>query len=133
MSVSYAKARRAVLAAHRKATEFNLKVSTVVVDAGGHVVATGRMDGASWITTDVATALAYTAAAIESQASDFASWKDAPGWPSVMTLFQGKLVGGQGGLPITRRGKVVGAIGTSGGDDEQDRDCSQAGITAISR
>ncbi len=133
MPITYVQAQRAIQAGHRKAREIGIKVSVAVVDEGGHVVAMGRMDSASWITVDIATAMAYTAAALESPSAGFASWRDAPGWPSVVNLFQGKLLGGQGGLPITKRGKVIGAIGTSGGADEQDRECSQAGIEAISR
>src|SRR3954453_9934452 len=56
-------ARRCLEAAEEEASARDLKLSFVVVDAAGHLVAAARMDGADWITPEIALGKAWTAAA----------------------------------------------------------------------
>lgn len=49
--------------AEREVEKLGVPMSFAVVDAGGHLVALHRMDGADWITADIAYGKAYTAAA----------------------------------------------------------------------
>jgi uncharacterized protein GlcG (DUF336 family) len=51
------------------------------------------------------------------------------GQPHVITLDHITAV--QGGLPILLDGKVIGAIGASGGTSAQDEQCAQAGLNAL--
>src|ERR687883_469477 len=63
-------ARRLLEAAEDEAGRRDLKLSFVVVDAAGHLVAAHRMDGAAWITPEVALGKAWTAAAYRAPSAE---------------------------------------------------------------
>ena len=123
-------ARRLLDAAEEEATRQGLKLSFVVVDAAGHLVAAHRMDGADWITPDVALGKAWTAAAY--RAPSAAQGEKA----QQLVAFAGAIsaaTGGRytpqiGGLPIERDGEVVGAMGASGALGEQDEAVVRAAL-----
>jgi len=88
-----------------------------VVDDAGHLVVCHRMDGALWITPEIARAKANAAVAFQATTADleerfnrgrqlFAS--------NVATLGGWQLVFGKGAVPIVEGGAVVGAVGVSG-------------------
>ena len=43
----------------------------------------------------------------------------------------GRFIMGQGAVPITRDGEVIGACGVGGGTSQEDEDCAMAGVAAI--
>jgi uncharacterized protein GlcG (DUF336 family) len=93
-------------------------VAIAVVDEGGHLVACHRMDGALWITPEIARAKANAAAAFRTTTLDM---EDRFGRGSrqlfasnVASLGDYRLVFGKGGVPIVEQGRVVGAVGVSG-------------------
>src|SRR5260370_41520031 len=65
--ISYGKANKAIAAAMDYARDRGVKLSFVVVDAAGHLVAAGRMDGAPYITIEVARGKAYASVATGGQ------------------------------------------------------------------
>ena len=100
-----------------KAAELGYRVAIAVVDDGGHLVACHRMDGALWITPDIARAKANAAAAFRASTHDlegrfggarqlFAS--------TVAMLGDYQLVFGKGAVPVVAEGQVIGAVGVSG-------------------
>ena len=97
-------------------------LTIAVVDAGGHLLALHRMDGAPWISAEVATGKAWTAAAWQmpsaAQGDKARSLPQFAAAISVMTA--GRHTPQIGGLPIHRDGAVVGGIGASGATGEQD-------------
>ncbi len=110
-------ARAAIERGVAKAHELGFKVAVAVVDAGGHLVACDRMDGALWIAPEIARAKANAAAAFQATTEDletrFATAR-ALFAGNVASLGDYKLVFGRGGVPLVAGGRVVGAVGVSG-------------------
>ncbi len=100
-----------------RARALGYRVAIAVVDEAGHLVACHRMDGALWITPEIARAKANAAAAFRAGTHDlearfggarqlFAS--------NVAGLDAYQLVFGKGAMPVVQGGKIVGAVGVSG-------------------
>ena len=98
-------------------------MAVAVTDAGGALIALLRMDGAPPATADVALSKARSAAAFNLPTSALAAGVVA--MPGLVTVPNFLAAGG--GVPISRGGICIGAIGTSGGSAEQDEAASKAG------
>ncbi len=130
MTLSLDDARR-VIAAGQAATA-EIACSIVVVDNARMLVAAERMDGARMLAADVAQKKAETAAAFGIDTKRFCEMVEADARrlavfaadPAVKLLW--------GGVPLVREGLIVGAVGVSGGTDEQDHRIAQvaAGVVA---
>jgi uncharacterized protein GlcG (DUF336 family) len=119
--------------AHAKAAELGIRVTVAVVDEGAHLVALARMDGAAPLTPQVAEAKAVGAAMLHRDGASLGELaKDRPGFFSVADrLVRVPIVPGLGSVLIKRDGKVLGAVGVSGGRPEQDLECAEAGISSV--
>src|SRR3954447_21649890 len=109
-------ARRCLDAAESAAREQDLALTFAVVDAAGHLVALHRMDGAPWITPDVALGKAWTAAAYPAPSGEHG---DKARDPAALSAAIAAATGGRytpqiGGLPIVVDGQAIGAMGASG-------------------
>lgn len=131
MPLDLASAQKIIAAAHEKARELSIRVTAVVVDRDGRLVALGRMDGAMWLTVDIAQAMAYTSAAFRADGVKLTGYPGKPWFDSFTLLQGGKILPADGGMVIRVDGEFQGAIGVSGGSNEQDRQCSEAGLAAI--
>ena len=118
--------------AHAKAAELGIRVTVAVVDEGAHLVALGRMDGAAPLTPQIAEAKAVGAAMLHRDGASLGELaKDRPGFFSVADrLVRVPIVPGLGSVLVKRDGKVLGAVGVSGGRPEQDLECAEAGISS---
>ena len=123
-------ARRCIAAAEEEAAGRGLKLSFVVVDAAGHLVASARMDGADWITPEVALGKAWTAAAYKgpSAAQGEKAQKLVAFAGAISTATGGRYMPQIGGLPIERDGEVIGAMGASGALGEEDEAVVRAAL-----
>jgi uncharacterized protein GlcG (DUF336 family) len=132
--LKYEQAREIIEAAHVRAAHLNLRVSVAVVDAGAHLIALGRMDGAIPISPQIAEAKAVSAAMFQRDGGSLL--QTATERPAFFTAVSGltrtKLVPGQGSVLLEREGVVVGAIGVSGAKPEQDLECAEAGAASFS-
>src|SRR5271168_917785 len=130
--VTLADARRIIAAAEKKAQEIKQPMNIAVVDAGGNLVAHVRMDGA-WIgSIDISINKAWTAKAFDIATRDLAEHSQSGGqFFGIHASNQGKIMIFAGGIPLKRDGKVVGAIGVSGGSGEQDHAVAEAGAAAF--
>ena len=119
--------------AHAKAAELGIRVTVAVVDEGAHLMALARMDGAAPLTPQVAEAKAVGAAMLHRDGASLGELaKDRPGFFSVADrLVRVPIVPGLGSVLIKRDGKVLGAVGVSGGRPEQDLECAEAGISSV--
>lgn len=116
--------------ARAEATARSLALALCVVDAGGHAIATERMDGAPLGAMRLAEGKAYTAvlwgartgAFMESTQPGGADW----GWNAT----DERIVVYAGGLPLYVEGRLVGGIGASGGAAEEDEACVEAAALA---
>lgn len=125
-------AKRIIAAAEKKATEISQPQNIAVADAGGHLVAHVRMDGA-WIgSVDVSIKKAFTARAFDIATKELATLAQ-PGedFFGIHASNDGRIMIFAGGIPLKRDGKVVGAIGVSGGSGEQDQAVAEAGAAAF--
>ena len=101
-----------------KARSGGFLVAIAVVDEGGHLVACHRMDGALWITPEIARAKANAAAAFRTTTLDmeerFSKGSRQLFAGNVASLGDYQLVFGRGGVPVVENGQAVGAVGVSG-------------------
>ena len=122
-------ARRMCSAALRSAAEQGILVSVAVVDAGGHLIAFERMDGAEIAGPVLAPDKAYTAVAHRTPTHELAH-AVAPGGDLVgmHSADRGRYVAFAGGLPLWDGDRVIGGVGVSGGTGGQDRACAEAAL-----
>lgn len=130
-SLNYRAAWRACQASIEKAESLGIAINVSVCDAKGLELAFIRMNAAFIHSIEIAKDKAFTSASF--------------GWPSGKwtEIFKGaphlehgfsnrsRLIPFGGGLPILENGILVGAIGVSGGTEEEDIVCAQAGIEAL--
>jgi uncharacterized protein GlcG (DUF336 family) len=130
MPLSLIDAHTVIDKAHAHAKHLGINVTVAVVDEGGLLIALARMDGATPLSPQIAEAKAVGAAMFLRDGAWLAQTaKDRPGFFSVADrLVRVPLVPGLGSLPINVDGKVVGAIGVSGGRPEQDLECAEAAL-----
>lgn len=100
-----------------KARELGFLVAIAVVDEAGHLIACHRMDGALWITPEIARAKANAAAAFRASTHDLETRFGGARQlfaNNVAALDNYQLIFGKGAVPLVTDGHVVGAVGVSG-------------------
>lgn len=132
MTVDLAAAQRMIAAAHAEAEARSLLVSAAVVDAGGHLIAFGRMDGAEIAGPVLAVDKAYTAVANRIATSELATLA-APGGElfGLHANGGGRFVIFGGGVPITIAGVIAGGVGVSGASAAEDEACARAALAVL--
>ena len=121
----------AIQSAAAKAETMGVPMSLAVTDNAGQLKAFLRMDGASLISLQIAQDKAYTSSATGLPTHMWHDYikEDAPLLHGIVHTSRFIIFGG--GFPITEGGKVVGAIGVSGGHYTQDMECAKAALAAI--
>ena len=125
-------ARRVIAAATTKAGEVGQPMNIAVVDAGGNLVAHVRMDDAWMGSVDISIKKAWTSRAFDIETKALAKLAQ-PGedFFGIHASNGGKVMIFAGGIPLKQGGRVVGAIGVSGGAGKQDQDVAEAGAKAF--
>jgi uncharacterized protein GlcG (DUF336 family) len=125
-------ARNVIAAAEKKAAEIGQPQNIAVVDAGGNLISHVRMDGA-WIgSIDISINKAFTSRAFDISTKDLAKQSQPGGqFFGIHVSNDGRVMVFAGGIPLKRDGKVVGAIGVSGGSGDQDQTVAEAGAAAF--
>ena len=121
-------AKTMLVAAEAEATKNNWTMSFAVVDAAGELIAFHRMDDAPFSSIAVAQGKARTAARFRRPTKTFDSTVTA-GRVALITL--DGVVAVEGGVPIIVNGKVIGAVGASGGTSSQDAQVARAGVESL--
>lgn len=130
--VGWDAAATAVRAAVQHADQLGIRINVAVVDAGGNLAAFLRMPGAFLHSIDIAIDKAYTAASFGLPTSQWhAALQQHSDAVREGIVRRPRFVAFGGGLPIVEAGQRVGGIGVSGGSEEQDEACAQAGLAAI--
>jgi uncharacterized protein GlcG (DUF336 family) len=119
----------ALVAAARKAgKDIGIELAIAVTDAGGHLMAFERAEGAPFLTASVAIDKAWTAASFGLSTQ---VWNQVVAQPATAPLAQHpRVMAVGGGVPIVVGGKVAGGIGISGGNAQQDHDAAVAALEA---
>lgn len=114
--MTLADARACIARGVREAERLGFKVAIAVVDAAGHLIACERMDGALWVTPEIARAKANAAAGFHATTLDLEErfTKRMLFADNVATLGGYEFVFGKGGVPVVADGAIVGAVGVSG-------------------
>ncbi len=132
-SVTLAEARTIIAAATKKAEDIGQPMNIAVVCSGGHLLAFERMHNA-WIgSVDIAQKKAWTSRAFDIETG--ALGKESQSGDQFFGIHasnDGKVMIFAGGIPLMRDGKVIGAIGVSGGLGKQDQAVAEAGAKVIS-
>ena len=125
-------AKAVIAAAEKKAEEIGQPMNIAVADAGGNLVAHVRMDNAWLGSVDISIKKAFTSRAFDISTKDLATHSQ-PGeqFFGINASNDGRIMIFAGGIPLKRDGKVVGAVGVSGGSGEQDHSVAEAGAVAF--
>jgi uncharacterized protein GlcG (DUF336 family) len=131
-----ADARAMVEAAKRKAADMGVAQTVCVCDEGGYPLALERMDGARITGPQIAWNKAFTAAGHKRSTHLFTTPPNGPALPGneafgIQLSFEGRFAAFVGGFPIVVNGEVVGGVGLSGGNGEQDTKCALAALQAL--
>ena len=130
--VTLEEARKIISAAERHAKEIGQPMNIAVVDDGGNLVSHARMDQA-WIgSIDISINKAFTAKAFDISTRDLARFSQSGDqFFGIHASNQGRVMIFAGGIPLRRGGRVLGAVGVSGGSAEQDQSVAEAGVAAF--
>ncbi|NMR31542.1 GlcG/HbpS family heme-binding protein [Crystallibacter degradans] len=131
-ALTLADARSIIAAAEARAEEIGQPMNIAVVDAGGNLISHVRMDGAWLGSIDISINKAFTSRAFDIQTKDLGD-NSQPGnqFYGIHASNHGRIMIFAGGVPLSREGQVVGAIGVSGGSGEQDQTVAEAGAAAL--
>lgn len=130
--MTLADARRIIAAAEKKAQEIGQPMNIAVVDEGGNLVSHVRMDGAWLGSIDISINKAYTARAFDLSTKELATnSQSGDQFFGIHTSNSGRIMIFAGGIPLKLDGKVVGAVGVSGGMGAQDQAVAEAAAAAF--
>lgn len=129
-------ARLMAQAAIAKAAEIKVFETVCIADDGGHPLLIERMDGARITGPQIAWNKAFTAAGHKRSTHLFNKTPKGPALPGneafgIQLSFEGRFAVFVGGFPVVVDGEVVGGIGLSGGNGEQDTACGVAALAAL--
>lgn len=130
--ITHEEALKVLLAAKKKAEASNVLVNIAVVDAGANLKAFIRMDESFLGSIDIAIKKAKTARYFDIDTGKLGELTQPGGIIYNIEHSNGGLITFPGGIPIKNKaGKIIGAIGVSGGTIEQDRTIASEGATSI--
>ena len=132
MNINYNEATKALNASIEKAKALNIPVSIAVVDAGGHLVAFARLDSFFGV-IEFAVKKARTAVmfGVDSEImGTIVSGADIHGY-GMLNSNNGLLTIAGGVVIKNKDGEIIGAIASSGGSPEQDKEIANAGTIVL--
>jgi len=128
--ISLEKAQAAIQAAVAEANKKGWQLNVAVVDSGGNLVTFSRMDGAQLASIRISEHKARAAAKFRRPTKVFEEGVQK-GFTYLTTLDD--IVASRGGIPLVEDGKLIGAIGCSGGTGSQDEVGCAAGAATINK
>ena len=129
VSIGLDRAKQVMAAAEAEAKKRNWKMNIAVVDTNGELVHFSRMEGAQIASVPISIGKARTAARFRRESRLFYNAYET-GHPYVATLDPG-LVASPGGFPLVEGGKLIGAVGCSGGTGDQDAAICKVGAEVV--
>jgi glc operon protein GlcG len=130
-AITMDKAQAAIQAAMAEATKRGWALNVAVVDPNGDLVAFGRMDGAQLASVPISQHKARVAARYRRPTKAFEDGVQKFGFNYLLTLDD--VIASRGGIPLIDGGKIIGAIGCSGGTGSQDEVVCTAGASTINK
>ena len=129
--IALQRAQVAVQAAVAEASKHGWQVNIAVVDSGANLVTFVRMDGAQLASIAISEHKARVAVKFRRPTRAFEDAVQKAGFNYVLTLDD--IVASRGGIPLVEDGKIVGAIGCSGGTGSQDEVVCTAGAARVNK
>jgi glc operon protein GlcG len=129
-SITLDQAKKAIAAAEEEAKKNNWGMNIAVVGPSGHLVHFSRLDTAQFASIDISQHKARTAATFRRPTKAFQDAL-AANPANVYLLTLDGIIASEGGIPIIADGKLIGAMGCSGGTGQQDGQVCQAGVNAL--
>jgi uncharacterized protein GlcG (DUF336 family) len=131
-----AEAQHMAAVAIRKAEEIKVLETVCIADDGGYPIVLERMDRARITGPQIAWNKAFTAAGHRRSTHLFNQAPNGPALPGneafgIQLSFEGRFAVFVGGFPIVVDGEVIGGIGLSGGNGEQDTACGLEALQAL--
>jgi uncharacterized protein GlcG (DUF336 family) len=130
-SLTLAEAEVILAAAKAKVLELGANMSISVVDPRGDLITMIRQDGAPWRSVMICQGKAVASVAWLRPSGELTDIAQSPVQRGLMAMLDGRMIPGQGALPVYRDGEIVGAVGCSGGTSVEDEAVALAGITSI--
>lgn len=127
--ISAERAQELIRAVAAEAKKHNWSMNIAVVDPNGDLIAFERMDGAQLASVTIAQHKARTAARYRRETVLFENGVQKAGLNYLLTLDD--VIASRGGIPLVEGGKIVGAIGCSGGTGSQDEASCKAALSLI--
>jgi uncharacterized protein GlcG (DUF336 family) len=125
-------AKKMIESAEKKAKEIEVPMVISIVDEGGNFVACHRMDDALLVSVDIAQNKAWTSVAMKMPTADLAQAAGVgQSLYGINTTNDGRVVVFGGGIPLRIDGKIIGAVGVSGGSVEDDIRVAQAAVDLL--
>jgi uncharacterized protein GlcG (DUF336 family) len=131
LPISLSQGQAVIQAAVDEASKRNWKMNVAVTDSGGNLVAFQRMDGAMLASIQIAEHKARAAVTFRRPTKIFEDGVQLMHL-NYLLAFDG-IIASRGGIPLIVEGKIIGAIGCSGGTDSQDEVVSEAGAAVINK
>ena len=129
VSIGLERAKQVMAAAEAEAKKRNWKMNIAVVDTNGELVHFSRMEGAQIASGSISVGKARTSARFRRESRLFYNGFET-GHPYIATL-DPTLVASPGGFPLVDGGKLIGAIGCSGGTGDQDAAVCKVGAELV--
>ena len=114
-----------------KLDDLGVKMCVAVVDPRGDLITMIRQDGAPWRSVMICQGKAVASVAWLRPSGELTDIAQSPVQRGLMAMLDGRMIPGQGALPVYRDGEIVGAVGCSGGTSVEDEAVALAGITSI--
>jgi glc operon protein GlcG len=128
-SIGLEKAKQVMAAAEAEAKKRNWKMNIAVVDTNGEIVMFERMEGAQIASGNISIGKARTAARFRRESRAFYNaFETGHGYVSTLDP---TLVASPGGFPLVEGGKLIGAVGCSGGTGDQDAAICKMGAEVV--
>jgi glc operon protein GlcG len=126
--ISLERAQAAIAAAVNESKKRGWKMNVAVVDSGGNLVSFARMDGAQIASVAISEHKARASATFRRETKAFEA--GIQGGNNYLITLDG-VIGSRGGIPLVEGGKLVGAIGCSGGTGSQDEVVCKLGAETV--
>ncbi len=128
--ITLERAQSVIAAVVAEAKKHDYKMNATVVDSNGDLIAFARMDGAQLASIEISEHKARAAARFRRITKLFEN-----GMQGGMVYFStlDGVIASRGGIPLVENGKIIGAIGVSGGAGSQDEICANAGAGVINK
>lgn len=129
--LTLAEARRMLDAGLAEADRIGQPMNVAILDAGGHLLAFARQDGAIRASIDISQRKASTALLMEAPTAALMPLVQPGAELYGLEQTAGGMVVFGGGIPVQRDGEIVGAVGVSAGSAEQDVQVAEAAVAAV--